>query len=269
MRTLHQSPWIIALAIGCLLFAASANCAESYHDSYLHFSLQLPDGWTTMSPDALARINETVRRRMPRARVSYDAGFQPKGEAPGSYPYIVVQWHSQKTAGRSLEDIESDLSRGFARAAKRVEGRARDVAKNFTVGDIAVDPSKNRIIMRVEMDVSGVGKVQGLSVGTIGAEGIVYLHCYARESDFERDLPAFDSIADSFQYDPGFAFTPGTLAISWWLSWMPNLGGTLIGVLLGALVLIAACAALIFYRRHYKQPQPGLPDSTVPGKTVS
>ena len=58
------------------------------------------------------------------------------------------------------------------------------------------------------------------------------IHSYAQEAEFERCLPSFKSILDSFQYDLGYEFVPRSGAR--WLR--PTLKGALIGAVVGAAV---------------------------------
>jgi hypothetical protein len=59
------------------------------------------------------------------------------------------------------------------------------------------------------MDVVGVGRVVGFSVGHLGSDRMVLLHAYATEKEFPQQLPAFERINEAFRYDAGHEFTPG------------------------------------------------------------
>jgi hypothetical protein len=115
----------------------------------------------------------------------------------------------RNTAGVSYEQIERELSRDFSGTVKKVEGKLSDLGKNLDVGKPALDRQTNRVYNRLQMDVALVGRVNGLSVGTLGKDGVVFLHCYAKGADFDRLLPTFNTMVDNFHYDPGYDFVPG------------------------------------------------------------
>jgi hypothetical protein len=80
-----------------------------------------------------------------------------------------------------------------------------------------------------------VGRVQGLSVGHLGSEGMVLLHGYAQEADFPRFVPVLERINDSFHYDPGYEFKPGRSGFNW-----GSVGGkAVIGGIVGGLIGLA------------------------------
>ena len=74
------------------------------------------------------------------------------------------------------------------------------------------------------MEVAGVGPIIGYSVGMIGSERIIFLHCYTREEEQDRWLPVFETLVNGFTYDPGYEFVPGAGGF-----WRNVLGGTRAG----------------------------------------
>ena len=48
---------------------------------------------------------------------------------------------------------------------------------------------------------------EALSVGHIGSQNVVFVHCYAMQQDFSNWLPTFELLNDSFQYDDDYRFT--------------------------------------------------------------
>src|SRR5205085_12347686 len=117
----------------------------------------------------------------------FDAAFMVQGSKPGNYPYILVQFLPRtNSGGTSYEQIERDLSKDFSGEVKAVEGKLSVLAKNLSLGQPVLDRSKNRVMNRLQMDVMLVGKIQGLSLGTLGKDGVAFLHCYARDGDFDR-----------------------------------------------------------------------------------
>src|SRR5437764_1401012 len=88
-----------------------------------------------------------------------------------------------RTAGASYEEIAERLSREIHASVKEAEGAFPDLVKSTSVGSATLDRAHNRLLIRMKMDVGPIGTVQALSVGHLGSEGIVFLHCYAAEQD--------------------------------------------------------------------------------------
>jgi hypothetical protein len=242
---------LIAVALGLLLMAAPAVGAEPYRDAARHYSLTIPPGWKAMPPNAVMMINNMVRQKMPGVDIRYDGAFQLQGQQPGAYPYILVQVQPIPGGGASYEQIEAELAKGVKEGIKKVEGPISDLAKNLSVGTPALDRTRNRVVTRIEMDVLGVGRIQGLSVGFLGANDMVYLHCYAREADFPKYLPTFDALLESFRFDPGYAFVPQSNDPFW-----RGIGsGALVGAVAGGLAGIFAGGLILIIRKLLKKPE--------------
>ncbi len=206
----HIRTVLSALVIALLPLAQPSFCAQTIRDESEHFSVELPEPWTAMPAEYVQRINDLISQRMPGSQVHYSRGFMPKGAKDGSYPYILVQFTPADFKNVSYEQLEATLSRSTGKEVKSVENAMSDLAKDLTMGVPVLDRSKNVFLARVQMDVVGAGKVQGLSIGHLSSAGIVQLHSYQLEKDFQTSLPVFNQINDSFKFDPGYEFTPGT-----------------------------------------------------------
>jgi hypothetical protein len=234
--SLRGSVCTAVLAVSLVLHGGTSAFAAPYRDAARHYTLELPQGWEAMSAQELNQINELLRQRVPGSAIHYHAGLRQTGTLPGTYPYILVQFTPFTSPNASYEDIEQTLKREFPGEVKQAEGVLGDLARNLTVGTPVLDRSRNRILTRVQLGVPFIGTIQGFSVGHIGKEGIVYVHCYAPENDFATLSPAFNRLQESFQYDAGYTFTPAKGN-----TFMRNIGkhaavGALIGGVVGALV---------------------------------
>jgi hypothetical protein len=221
-----------ALAVTVVLLAQSAFCAQSIHDEAAHYSLQLPDAWEEMSPESLKAINAFVTARMPDKSIQYSRGFKLKGAFAGTYPYILVQNVPMDIGNASYEQIERSLSRSMGAEVKSAENAFSDVGKNVSVGVPVLDRSKNWVLMRINMDVAGAGQIQGFSVGHLSSKSNIFVHSYALNSEFQKYLPVFNQINESFQFDAGHEFTPGSGGI---FGKIPK--GVVIGALAGAFIV--------------------------------
>jgi hypothetical protein len=186
---------------------------EPYRDPVRHYSVKLIPGWEPMKKDALDKVNQLVKERLQQQlsfqSIRYEGGFQLAGQPALSYPYILVQWQTLPSSNPSYEEIERGLGAvNKEQTMKQVEGAFSDAIKNLAVNEFVLDRAHNRVLSRLEGEGAGVGKLQGISAGFLGKEGIVSLHCYDKAASFPATLPNFQAMLDSFKYDEGFAFQP-------------------------------------------------------------
>jgi hypothetical protein len=198
---------IFALAMLACLVSVRPIQAETYRDKTHHFEIDLPAGWVPMSDSELSQINSFANMRMGGA-VTYLQGFRRKGTRLGTFPYALVQF-KEGSINASYDEIESSFARELPGAIKKAEGSLSDLASNIAVGNAVLDRLHDRIVIRLEMDVTGIGKAQCLSVGHIGSEGMVFVHCYAQDKAFASCLRSFNDLNDGFEYDEGYNFKPG------------------------------------------------------------
>jgi hypothetical protein len=197
-----------AILTAAVLFSGGFAQAEPYRDEARHFTLTLPADWVVMSADRVEKINEFTQQRMPNAQLHYDTGFQPRGKSAGSFPYILVQSLRQRMSGATYEDVEKALAKDFKSEVKKVKDAFADLMADAAVGQLTLERSGNRFLMPLEINATGIGKVRGLSAGMIGSEGIVMLHGYVPDAEYQQYLPAFRALIDSFHYDEGYTFVP-------------------------------------------------------------
>jgi hypothetical protein len=233
-------------AAAVLLGSAGPLSARPYRDANLHCALELPADWDEMTPDELGQIREFARQSG-GMNVNFTAGFRPRNSPPGSYPYVLVQWQKVNTAGASYDQIERELARELKSPLKHVKGPLKDLVENVSIGSPVLDRERSRYLLRMQMQVPGAGAVEALSVGHLGKDGVVSVHGYAESGRFAHWLPTFTQLNDSFQYDGGYGFTPGSG--SGILSGAAR--GAWIGALVGALLGLVA-----WLRRKWKKTAP-------------
>jgi hypothetical protein len=240
--------------------------AERFIDKYVnheyHFSLTVPDGWQRMSKKERKMIDTFVRQRGLADMVQYDMGFRPNGSSPGTFPYIMVQVFPFKTAGLSYQEIQNKLDLGIDEPMKVVEEKVGDLVQNLSVGRPALDRSRNRIVVRLESEVCGVGKAQALTTCHLGSECVVALHCYAKEEFFERHMPTFTDLNNSFFFDDGYDFVAAKESPRAGINWMPFL-------VLGAVTVALCLGYLAFAARSWPaRPNAGRATPAVPAADI-
>jgi hypothetical protein len=225
---------IFGLAMLACLVSGGSIQAETYRDKTHHFEIDLPAGWVPMSDSELSAINGFANMRLGGA-VSYVQGFRRKGTQPGTFPYALVQF-KEGSINASYDEIESSFARELPGAVKKVEGSLSDLTKNISVGNAVLDRLHDRIVIRMQMDLPGIGTAQCLSVGHIGSEGIIFVHCYAKDNAFASSLRSFNDLNDGFEYDQGYTFKPSQGGGA--------LGGGLRGGIVGAVVALVVGGVL-------------------------
>src|SRR5205085_7844703 len=144
-------------------------------------------------------------------------------------------------------------------AVKQVKREAGLSLRSLDLGEVSLDRKVNRLMMRLQASVPGEGAVHGLSIGMLGKDGIVFLHCYAREERFSKTVPVFEVFADSFQFARGKAYDPAEATVTVipraesaknaGFSWMGASRGGMTGAIIGGGIGVLAVAARFLRRR--------------------
>ena len=203
-------PRILLVAVTLALLLSPPTSAQTpYTDKDRHFRATLPAGWTFM-PAALVKQLETeaLRRTGGAATFRYIAGCAPAPADQVGMPYVLVQETPMPMQGAGYEDIERALGAEAKSAQGELATALKDVASNLKVGTPTLDRTHNRMYVTMNADLPNAGAMKALSVGFLGKDGIIQFNCYTTAARFESDLPAFQSLIDSFVYDPGHDFEP-------------------------------------------------------------
>jgi hypothetical protein len=185
-----------------------AKLFETYSDPEKHYSFLLPRSWQQMTSGEMRQLDEYLKSTLLGSLIQYDAGFRRRYGSSWSYPYVLIQSQPVPESGMTYEQIESGLDWELPATVKLVSGSLGDWGNKTELGSAILDRDRNLIVVRLALDVGSAGKVQGLSVGHIGKEHIISLHCYALDRDFDRYQNLFTEMNNSFQFDEGHEFTP-------------------------------------------------------------
>src|SRR5207253_625820 len=134
---------------------------------------------------------------------------------------------------------------------KKLEGSLSNFVKDVYVGTAVMDRQHNQVLIRLLMNVKGVGELECLSVGHIGSDGVVFIHSYSTEPNYAKYLPDFNKINDSFQFDQGHTFTPSPSL--WSRIGLGALSGALRGAIFGGLIGLIAGGAVFVFKKATKQ----------------
>ncbi|MFL5240522.1 MAG: hypothetical protein ACJ8FY_00280 [Gemmataceae bacterium] len=215
-----------------------ARAPVVYKDAKRHYELELPNGWVEMSVKELEQIQGYIRQQGLDKKVQFEAGFRPRNSRLGTFPYSLVQVQVCNTSRMSYEDIEREFSGDLKGHLKDVQGTLGAMAKDISLDTGGFNRERNRIVIRSKLDVLGFGQVQGFSVSNIGSEAVVTVHCYAQEGDFRRKLGAFTDLCESFHFDEGFEFKPGTSVLEELRKGLAKWSVFVIAVVIGVISLV-------------------------------
>jgi hypothetical protein len=187
---------------------------DLYHDPEYRYNFVLPSGWQKMPAFELKQGQDFVSARMTGQTIRYDAGFRRASSRAWAYPYVLVQVQPIDSENMSYDDIERTLSRDLNVGIEKAKEAVSDLASDVSVGSAVLDRWHNCVVMRMEMKANALGTfgmlqgitIQGLSVTHFGSKQLVSLHCYALEEDFQKYLPAFTTMNNSFYFDDGYEF---------------------------------------------------------------
>jgi len=184
-----------------------------YHNSQGHFSFSLPCEWVEISKDTIEAYLKALQEKFSPTstpnRQYYDAAFQKISTTYFDYPYVMLQ--VDKTGRWPENEIKKLLSsdeweKGMQQGVSTVEEQFSTLIQNSKVGQTIYDKQRNIILIKIESEVAGIGKIIWLTAIILNNYGSVNLHCYSTKDSFENDLPFFTQIIDSFRYDIGYGY---------------------------------------------------------------
>lgn len=231
---------LFAMATGALL----AYAQQPVRNGVYKYRFVIPDGWEEIPAQRLTAINSRIPAH---TNIKFSIGYQPKNLIPApdgsTLPLILVQ-NEKKTVSGTYEEVERSLAKKFGVSVRSVEGNSGQMIAAMQHGSAILDRSKNRVVQRLEGGALGgdfMGqKIEGVSYGFLGKNGITFFDCYARGGDFEACLPAFNAAADSFQYEEGEAFVSGQTAPR---NWVAIIGGCCVA----GVFVVAGISYVIYY----------------------
>jgi len=205
------------------------------------FTLSLPDGWVEIPQDVLSAMRANLKRQAPSAKVpKYDYGFQLETSKNWmEYPYVLVQ---VSDTGRIPEhQLKSMPKIDLNETVKNQTAGLQSIMSNATLGKMQYDEAAHVVWIIVQIDVANAGKIQGLS-GLIPTEkGIVQVHAYSTESNFQAYLPIFRQIITSTTVPPDLTYKPrwtDSIPLLSSIDWDQVAGKAIVGGVIGGLIAL-------------------------------
>lgn len=174
-----------------VLFSPAGRADDApYHNAEYKFKLTVPAGWRTMRADEVDRANAIGGHTATGGGVRFVAGFRPTDGAAGRAPWALVQL-DPSTAGMSFEEFKTRYHAGYANCLP---------TPGAPVGPPSFDPNRQWFVFG-----SGAGDcVRPLAVrslGKLGPDGALVIHCYAPAATFETHQPTFTTLKSDFWLD--------------------------------------------------------------------
>lgn len=242
-------------AVVAVLVSAGLAAAQPYVDSTRHFTLEVQPGWRALTLKEIDLANSVMAQRMPEQKVQYIAGFQLIGSPLLRFPYVLVSAHPGATSGMTFDQMEKTILKDLhGPDLGRVQQAFPEMAGGVTFESPTLDRARRRIVVQSRSVLADGSAIRGLTVIHLGSEGFVVVNCYDQDLSFERRLPTFDRINDSFRFDDGYAFTPFE-AQPFWRRLIGNPAGEMAaaGIVCG---VVGGLCGLILQLFTRKKPQP-------------
>ena len=208
--------WRLLCAVLVVIATWTPVRAVQISDATQHFFFDTPEDWQPISP---AEINAV---RGPGSQ-GILAGARSKGTG---VPYCVVQAVS-KPPGDSAAYVD--------------KFRKDSESLGVTVTSCAYDTHRHAAVLQGQV-TSPAGSVKVISYGFIGKDVVISVIFYDFEADFQRSIPTFEKIADSFRFDSGYGEG----------SYFPSFG-TIVNICVG-IVLLALYPVMRRSRRSKSKP---------------
>lgn len=224
------------IAISIIVFISNAYAAVSIQKP--SFSLSLPEGWVEIPQDVLSAMQAELKQQVPNATIpKYDYGFQREPSRNWmEYPYVLVQVIN---TGRVPEhQLRSMPKIDLNERLKDRTSKLQPIMSNVTLGKMQYDEAAHVVWITTRSDVENIGKILGIT-GLIPTEkGVIQLHAYSLESDFQGHLPTFRQMITSTIISPDIVYRPR------WSDSSPILSGidwgqvTIAGIIGGFIALV-------------------------------
>jgi hypothetical protein len=243
----------LALVGLILITSGSLTNAEelTYSNAVGHYSLQLPEGWTESRKWAIDFTNQ-LNKIVGNKSVQFVAGFELEKHPGFLGPQFLIQNLQTNQPSPSYAELVKQFS-SKKTAQERAEStqKMRIMINHASLGEIQVDKKRHMVFLNFEMEITLLGKCKGLIALCLGRQAIAQINFYAPHAAWEENLPVFQSILDSFHYEPGYEYEEfqadptDLIAEKNWNRFMEkvfSLGG----------LMVVALAILFFRRRRLK-----------------
>ena len=215
----------------------TADAQSTRHvDEANHFEAQVPPGWYPIRQPLLDAARSQWEERIQNKRSRRVGGYSMSPEGELTLPYVAFL----VSDGPMNRLTEAELVGAFKAKSWKGDVLARTEVLSDLQADLDLeaiwDPVARQVIMPMTAELYRIGPIRGIGVGRVSSRGLVQIACYARASEFDATMPAFQEWIDGVQIDPNYEWKPGSEGGLDWrqVGWTGLIGG--IASALGALI---------------------------------
>lgn len=194
----------VVSALCIIVSSPLTSLAETYRNEDYQFQIEIPAGWSPILQPELQKAAKLAQKAAGSTQsIKYLAGYRMR-RGDISAPYFLVQVMSTGPTGQSFDQIEVELQKNLPGAAKVMQAKLSDYISDLKMGQANIDRERARMVVRMSMAGTGGGSLECISFTNFGANSVICLHCYASPKLVSQLQPQFATLADSFQWLPGF-----------------------------------------------------------------
>ena len=208
-----------------VLNAGVAECWE-HHDPSFHYKIELPAGWENIPAPVIEEMRASILQEIGAEAPPYAGGFQSPSENWFVPPYILLQHHRGQLL---LEELATGFTKIFGSGGdfpEEIQKAERSGAlRNLSFGTPFVDQERRVVLITLDAELRD-RPAKALMMMAPGRVGMVQVSLYVPPGELEAYSAVFDSMVDSFSFDPGFEYT-GTKTVRW----EPVIAAAIVGAL--------------------------------------
>lgn len=206
---------VLGLICGIALLPGGAVLAETYRSAKQGYSIDVPEGWVQVPMEAVQEKLTAEQSQL------VDVMFEPPDHDTWfSYPHVVIRVIPYK--GRLSEDrqpyddelpqfVEEVTGLDVDRLVKRrLDAEARPATVQASLGQVNLDPDARSFSMSMQRTSADDGELIGMLDGFFGHRAIVTVTMVAEPHNVQQLGEVRAGLRESFRFDPGHVFVPGT-----------------------------------------------------------
>lgn len=192
-----------------LSFVSSASAQSSARLPGGHWSISVPQGWRVVDEATLESVNRRVSSMGIQAgeKVQY-VMMLVSTDREGCF--ALLQWQAALPAGASFDAFAKGITKGMDAGAKAIRESNSDQIASASFDSPVIDRQRQRLYIPGLTASPDGGTIKFISSPVPGSGETITFHGYSPSAKFDQNKPALVALADSFAFDPGYAYTFGT-----------------------------------------------------------
>lgn len=180
------------------------------------YSIATPEGWVEIPEEIVAERFEFLFSPESKTAYSFEMAFQQSSSGKWfEYPYVLVQVMTYSSMGLNRQIYKSEFKKIISGLTgldiddvinKNISEDAKGFISGGAIGEVSLDRENNLYVFGLEMNVEGVGKIQGQVAGHFGKYSIIQVNFYDLKSNWSQTKDERELIQGSFKYDPAMAY---------------------------------------------------------------